>query len=89
MPPILFLDHTLLSVDTLLLHLALLSIMSLVDKHDIRDISIVVDSSSASDPLLGENSQLNPTTHDRETVGLNVNEGKSAADACKVVEVAM
>ena len=85
MPLILFLDHTLLSVDTLLLHLALLSIMSSVDKLGIRDISIVVDSSSASDPLPGEKSQPNPTTHDRETVGLNVDEGKSAADACNVV----
>ena len=55
MPPILFLDHTLLIVDTLLLlHLALLFIMLLVDKLGIRDISIVVDSSSASDPLPGE-----------------------------------
>ena len=54
MPPILFLDHTLLIVDTLLLHPALLFIMLLVDKLGIRDMLIVVDSSSASDPLPGE-----------------------------------
>ena len=54
MPPILFLDHTLLIVDTLLLHPALLFIMLLVDKLGVRDMSIVVDSSSASDPLPGE-----------------------------------
>ena len=59
--------------------------MLLVDKLGIRDISIVVDSSSASDPLPGEKSQLNPTTHDRETVGLNVDEGNSVAGACNVV----
>ena len=59
--------------------------MSSVDKLGIRDISIVIDSSSTSNPLPGEKSQPNPTTHNRETVGLNVDEGKSAADAYNVV----